>query len=90
MCPGISDDHKLIEDTRKTAIIDRELTKFNIDIAALQETRLSANGCLKEKDYTIFWQGLELEEPRLHEVGFAIRNSFSPRLNLHPMELRVS
>ena len=59
----------------KTAIIDRELSKLKVDIAALQETRLPASGSLKEKDYTFFWQGLEPEERRLYGVGFAVRNT---------------
>lgn len=59
MCPGLSDDLQQIHDARKTAIIDRELSKLKVDIAALQETRLPASGSLKEKDYTFFWQGLE-------------------------------
>lgn len=75
MCPGISDDLCQIDDSRKTAIIDRELQKLNIDIAALQETRLPSNGSLREQNYTFFWQGKEPEEHRLHGVGFAVRNS---------------
>ena len=75
MCPGISDDLQQIEDTRKTAIIDRELGKLGIDIAALQETRLPSSGSLREKDYTFFWQGLGPDERRLHGVGFAVRNT---------------
>ena len=38
MCPGLFDDLQKIDDTRKTAIIDRELKRLNIDIAGLQET----------------------------------------------------
>ena len=57
MCPGLSDDLQQVKDARKTAIIDSELAKRNIDLAALQETRLAASGSLKEK-YTFFWQGL--------------------------------
>lgn len=75
MCPGLSDDLQQVDDARKTAIIDRELAKRNIDIAALQETRLASSGSLKEKDYTLFWQGLESDERRLYGVGFAVRNS---------------
>lgn len=75
MCPGLSDDLQQIDDARKTAIIDRELKRLNIDIAALQETRLPGSGSLKEKDYTFFWQGQEPHEHRLYGVGFAIRNS---------------
>ncbi|GFR86699.1 hypothetical protein ElyMa_006059700 [Elysia marginata] len=40
MRPGLSDDLQQVKHDRKTAIIDRELATPNIDIAALQETRL--------------------------------------------------
>ena len=66
MHSGLSDNLQQIHDARKTAIIDRELAKRNIDIAALQETRLAASGSLKEKDYTFFWQGLESDQHRIH------------------------
>ena len=75
MCPGLSDDLTQINDSRKTAIIDRELARLNVDIAALQETRLPSDGSLREQNYTFFWQGLKPEEPRLHGVGFAVKNS---------------
>ena len=51
MCPGLSDDVRQIDDLRKTAV-----SRLNVDIAALQETRLAANGTLREKDYTFYWQ----------------------------------
>ena len=54
MCPGLSDDLQKIDDARKTAVIDRELKRLNIDIAGLQETRLPGDGSLKERDYTFF------------------------------------
>ena len=47
MCPGLSDDLRQIDNLRKTAV-----SRLNVDIAALQETRLPANGTLREKDYT--------------------------------------
>ncbi|XP_052217843.1 uncharacterized protein LOC127835421 [Dreissena polymorpha] len=75
MCPGISDDLLTIDDSRKTAIIDRELTRMDICIAALQETRLSASGSLREENYTFFWKGMEPEQPRQHGVGFAVKNT---------------
>ncbi|XP_072021932.1 craniofacial development protein 2-like [Amphiura filiformis] len=64
MCPGITDDLRLIDDARKTAIINRELKRLNIDIAGLQETRLLSDGSLREQD-----------QPRQHGVGFAVRNT---------------
>lgn len=75
MCPGLSADLQQVDDARKTAVINRELERLNIDIAALQETRLPSNGSLREKDYTFFWQGKDPEEHRVHGVGFAVRNS---------------
>ncbi|XP_071954137.1 craniofacial development protein 2-like [Antedon mediterranea] len=75
MCPGFSNDPRTTNDSRKTAIINRELKRLNIDIAALQETRLPSNGSIRERDYTFFWQELEPDQPQLHGVGFAVSNS---------------
>ena len=75
MCPGLSRDLSQVDDAIKTAIINHELRKLNIDIAALQETRLPPNGSIREQDYTFYWQGREPGENRIHGVGFAIRNS---------------
>lgn len=65
----------LSAELRKTAVIDYELSKLNIDVAALQETRLPGAASLREKNYTFFWQGLRDDQPRWHGVGFAIKNS---------------
>ena len=69
-CPGLSDDLRQIDDLRKTAV-----SRLNVDIAALQETRLAAKGTLREKVYTLYWQGRAEGEVRRHGVGFAVRNS---------------
>ncbi|XP_047470538.1 craniofacial development protein 2-like [Penaeus chinensis] len=66
MCTGLNTDLDKIEDLRKTAVIDRELARLNVDIAALQETRLADSGSVTERDYTFYWQGLSAEERRLH------------------------
>ena len=50
------------------SLVDSPWTSF-------QETRLAGNGSLREKDYTFFWQGKQPDEPRLHGVGFAVKNS---------------
>ena len=76
MCPGFLDSD--LTDTnciRKTKVIDRELSLLNVDIAALQETRLPDNGSIREDHYTFFWQGYSKEQHRLHGAGFAIRNT---------------
>ena len=62
MCPGISGDLKQVNDSRKTAIIDRELTRLDVSIAALQDTRLASSGYLKEENFTFFWKGKEPED----------------------------
>lgn len=47
-----------------------------MDIAALSETRLPEEDSLTEvgEGYTFFWKGLARNEPRIHGVGFAIKN----------------
>ena len=72
---GLSASLQDIKDSRKTAAINYELIRLNVDIATLQETRLADFGTLKVKDYTFFWQGKRFVEPREHGVGFAVRNS---------------
>ncbi|XP_047483313.1 craniofacial development protein 2-like [Penaeus chinensis] len=75
MCPGLSPNIQQVDDARKTAVIDRELSRLGVDIACLQETRLADSGTLREKSYTFFWKGKPPEEPRQHGVGFAIKNT---------------
>lgn len=72
---------------RRTAIISRELKRFQIDIAALSETRLADEGQLKEEKggYTFFWKGKPAEEPRIHGVGFAIKNNLVNQLHELPV-----
>ena len=58
---------------RKTAGLNEEMKRLSIDTAALAETGLSGSGSLREKDYTIFWQGKGECETREQGVGFAIK-----------------
>ena len=62
---------------RRTALVSRELARFNIDIAALSETRLPGEGKLEEdgSGYTFVWKGKDEAERREHGVGFAIKTS---------------
>ena len=80
MTPGISEDLRTIKDSRKTAVINNELLRLQIDIAGLQETRLADSGRLREKDYTFFWQGKKVDETREYGVGFAVRNTLLPMI----------
>jgi len=71
---------------RRTALVSRELARFDVDIAALSETRLPENGCIEEvgSGYTFYWQGRAETEARTHGVGFAIKTSIAKRHHLEP------
>ena len=75
MTTGFSASLQDVKDSRKTAVINDELKRLNVDIATLQETRLADSGSLKEKDYTFFWRRKRSNEPREHGAGFPVRNS---------------
>ena len=62
---------------RRTALIACELARYNIDIAALSETRLPDEGSCVEigTGYTFFWSGLPTVARRIHGVGFAVRTA---------------
>lgn len=47
MRTGLFDDLQEIVDSCKTAVIDHELKRLNIDVTALQETRLPGRGISK-------------------------------------------
>jgi len=75
MTTGLTENLQEMSDARKTAVINNELLRLQVDIATLQETRLADSGSLRERDYTFFWQGKATSEPREHGVGFAVKNS---------------
>ena len=79
---GISETTKGISGTTKTAVINNELLRLQVDIATLQETRLAGSGTLKEKDYSFFCQGKSAEDRREHRVGFAVRNTLLKMVEL--------
>lgn len=54
VCSGLSADLRQMDDCHKTAIINKELARLNIDIACLQETRLADSGFLRERHH--LWQ----------------------------------
>ena len=75
MCPGPTDNLQLVGDTCKMAVIDKELASLNINIACLQVTYLADSSTIREYNYTFFWQGLPLDEPRQCGVSFAVKIS---------------
>ena len=61
---------------RPTAIVARELARYNIDIAALSETRIKGDSVIKEVGggYTFFLKGKPEGDRSDYGVGFAIRS----------------
>ena len=68
---------------RQTGLIAKELHRYNIDIAALLETRLEGQRQLQEKEYTFFWSG-RVDGRREAGVSFAISNKFASKLTSLP------
>lgn len=68
-------------------MVAAELSRYNIDIAALSETRLLDDGSLTEEGmgYTFFWKGYPPGGQHLHGVGLAIKNTLLPRLTETPV-----
>lgn len=63
--------------SRRTAIITKELQRYSIDIAALQETHLKNFGQLTERNagYTYFWSGNQDDEPNPYGVAIAMKTN---------------
>ena len=74
MQPGLDNMDIRHGELRKTAVIDKELQNLDLDIVALQETRIADSGSRRENNFTFYWKGLDADQPRHHGVGFAIRN----------------
>ena len=69
---------------RRTALITRELGRYDIDIAALSETRFLDKGQLVEEKagYTIFWSGRT--KGRKSGVAFAVKTKLVSQLESLP------
>ena len=67
---------------RRTGIVAKELARYSIDIAALQETRFSDEDQLTEAKagYTFFWKGKPEGEKWVGGAGFAIRTELTNQL----------
>lgn len=74
---------------RKTALVSLELKKYNIDIAALSETRLAGISQFKEEKggYVFFTSGKSQDEQRLSGVGFAVKSELAQSLQSLPKGL---
>ena len=72
---------------RRTALVDRELGRYGIQIAALSMNRFADVGKIKEvgAGYTFFWSERKSEERREAGVGFAIKIELVARLSGLPI-----
>lgn len=68
-------------------MVAAELSRYNIDIAALSETRMLEEGSLTEEGMgcTFFWKGYPSGGQHLHVVGLAIKNTLPPRITETPV-----
>jgi len=57
---------------RRMSLVEMEFAKYNIDIAALCETRFSESGSLDDLEYSFFWSSKPKEKEGRPGVGFAI------------------
>ena len=69
---------------RKNTLLSQKLGRYNIDIAALSETRMSGEGSINEGDYTIYWRGYPDGQPCMHGVGLASKSSIVKKLREEP------
>ena len=78
--------NKQIKSTVHDGMIGLELQRYNIDIAALSETRFADTGSITEvgAGYTFFWSGKAADERREAGVGFAIRTPLVRHLESLP------
>ena len=67
-------------------LVAHELSRLNIDIAALRKVRFPDTGSLKEQGagYTLHWSGKSQGERRLSGVGFMIKNNIAAKLENLP------
>ena len=70
---------------RRSALVDRELNRYNVDMAALSETRLADVGEAAEANYTFFWSG---RAPHLKRE--TIKTSLVPKLIGKPKAINDS
>ncbi|XP_069181296.1 craniofacial development protein 2-like [Procambarus clarkii] len=80
MTPGLSEDLLEVNDARKTAVINNELCRVQMDIVALQETRLPTTGRIREKDFTSFWQHKPPEELHIAAEIVSLIKAYAPTL----------
>ena len=68
----------------QTALVAKELSRYDIDIAAIGATLLPLHDSIAENGYTFFWSGREVAERCEAGVGFAVKNSITQCLEQEP------
>lgn len=78
----LMDNAQVDRPERRTALVDRELAQYNIDIASLTDTSLAEEGQLKETGavYTFFWSCTAKNDQREAGDCFTIRNNLVKKL----------
>ena len=74
MLVGISDDLRSLNDLWKTAVINNGLLRLDINIVALQGTRLAEEASMHKKDYYTFDLHRRPKKVK-REHGFAVKDS---------------
>lgn len=66
-----------------------KLKRLDIEVAVLQETRLSVEGQIKElaSGYTFFWKGLPKDDKHIYGIGLAIKTNLVVHLKELPTGL---
>ena len=82
---------KKLTDQWRTALVDKKLAHYKVDIAALSETCLPDEGQLIECScgYTFFWSGCSVEEWRESGVEFAIKSQIVQNLQTCQRESQI-
>lgn len=72
---------------RRSALVARELSRLDVDIAARSEVRFAEEGSHVEHGagYTFFWSGRGEEEHRQSDVGFMMKNAIANKLHTLPV-----
>lgn len=83
------DNDKTRRPQRRTAIVDRELKRCNIDIAVLSETRIHGEGSLQEASFVFYWIGHPQGKARHHGVGFAIKKELAAKMKSLPVGINT-
>lgn len=70
----------------QTALVACKLDRYDVDIAALSETRFLENGALEENlgGCTLYWSVKPAGQRRDHGVGFGIRTRINRKLQQLP------